>query len=99
MQTVVLGSDAARGPFEEVIRRAGADDVEIVDRNGGVVAYLVPAAPPQDECYAAFEQAFLNDKEELLRRQASSSPSRPTAEVLERMRSLGTLPNQSCDTQ
>jgi len=98
MRTVVLGSDSSREPLDELIRQAGSDEVEIVDRNGGIVAYLVPTAQPGDHVYAAFEQAFLSDREELLRRQASHASGRTTAEILERLRSASSPMGQSCDT-
>ncbi|MBI5757356.1 MAG: hypothetical protein HZA46_02415 [Planctomycetales bacterium] len=98
MRTVMLGSDSSREPLDELIRQAGSDEVEIVDRNGGVVAYLVPTPQPGDPVYATFEQAFLSDSEELLRRQASQTPGRTTDEILERLRSASSLTEQSCDT-
>jgi antitoxin (DNA-binding transcriptional repressor) of toxin-antitoxin stability system len=79
----MLGSDSSREPLDEIVRQAGSDEVEIVDKNGEIVAYLVPAPQPGDEVYAAFEREFLGDAEELRRRQASKVPGRSTRELLE----------------
>lgn len=98
MRTVVLGTESSRESLDEVVRQAGSDEVEIVDGNGGVVAYLVPVPQPGDRVYAEFEQAFLSDREELIRRQAGQAAGSTTTEILQRLQSQPLPADQSCDT-
>jgi hypothetical protein len=60
---------------------------EILDDQGTLLGYFEPVENPEDELYR--KAALLFDPEEIRRAKADDRPCYTTAEVLERLRSLG----------
>lgn len=87
MQMVVLGSEASKEPLDQFIQHA-TDEVEVVDSNGMVMAYVWPAPRPGDATYAKFEAIFQSHAVELQRRRANPEPGITTAELLRKLHSL-----------
>ena len=87
MQLVVLGSEAAKEPLDQFIQHA-TDEVEVVDSEGTVMAYVLPAPRPGDATYAKFEAIFQSHGAELQRRRADLAPGISTAELLRKLHAL-----------
>ena len=87
MQLVVLGSEAAKEPLDQFIQHA-TDEVEVVDSEGTVLAYVLPAPRPGDATYAKFEAIFQSHGAELQRRRANPALGITTAELLRKLHSL-----------
>jgi hypothetical protein len=60
---------------------------EIVDDRGTILGYFEPVDPDEEELYR--KAALLFDREEIERSKAEDGPCRTTAEVLDRLRSMG----------
>ena len=60
---------------------------EIVDERGTILGYFEPVDPEEEELYR--RAALLFDPEEIRRAKADDRPCHTTAEVLDRLRSMG----------
>jgi hypothetical protein len=74
------------GAMTAVLGRA-KERAEILDEQGTLLGYFEPVESAEDELYR--KAALLFDPEEIRRRKADPSPGHTTAEVLERLRSMG----------
>jgi hypothetical protein len=74
------------GAMTAVLGRA-KERAEILDEQGTLLGYFEPVESPEDELYR--KAALLFDPEEIRRAKADDRPGHTTAEVLERLRSLG----------
>ena len=82
MQTLVLGTADSQQPFEDVVRRFCADEMRVLENDGSLRGYYRPALPLDHEIYSQFQELFLKDADELLRRVKGRQPGITTAELL-----------------
>lgn len=93
MQTLILGTKAAREPLEDFVQKLGDGEIEIVDAEGNVRAHLIPTQSDEEttrhqKMAEEFSKLFLLDIEKLKQRAGHHEKGITTVELLQNLNSL-----------